>query len=161
MCYVLRSDEFALNLMADDFCQFHNIREKDREKLIGNIHPNTDVDDLFEVEINSLITENLLFYVIDQTHYKGKYFTDYPLNKVIGFPTRSALEKAIDAFNDSQSDYYIDGSADTANFVRCSIGNIYLVPVDNYFLAQMFINFAKKDAVLSSFVREGYERVAS
>ena len=159
MCYILRADKSVLDDMVKDFCSFRGILTLDKEKLAGKILPSGNLKDVFEIEIDGEVTENLLFYVIDSPRYKGKYFTDYPLNKVIGFVSRSSLERAIDSFNKSRPDYYIDGSADDANFVRSSSGIVYEVPVDNYFLANMLIDFAKKDGSLSSFMREGYERV--
>ena len=157
MSYVLRADEFVLNLMVEDFCSFKRIPTLDKEKLAGEIYQKKD---LFEVEIDSEVTENLLFFVIENSCYKGKYFTDYPLDiKVVGFASRSSLQRAIDFFNQNQWNYYIDGSADDAKFVRCSTGIVYQIPVENYFLAQMVINFAKRNESLNSFIREGYERV--
>jgi len=157
MCYVLRADKFVMNLMIDDFCQSKSIPAKDKEKLLSETYP---MGDLFQLDIDSTITENLLFFVIEDPFYKDKCFTDYPHeNKVVGFASRSSLQKAIDSFNQSQPDYYIDSCADDAKFVRCSTGIIYQVPVDNYFLAQLVLNFAKKNEVLNSFIREGYERV--
>lgn len=157
MCYIIRADEFVLNLMVEDFCSFKRIPTLDKEKLAGEVYQNKD---LFEIEVDSEVTENLLFFVIENPCYKGKYFTNYPLeNKVVGFASRSSLQRVIDSFNQNQSDYYIDSSADDAKFVRCSTGIVYQVPVENYFLAQMVINFAKRNESLNSFIREGYERV--
>lgn len=157
MCYILRADESVMNLMIDDFCQSKSIPAKDKEKLLNEIYP---MEDLFQLDIDSTVTENLLFFVIEDPCYKGKCFTDYPLeNKVVGFASRSSLQRAIDSFNQNQSDYYIDGCAEDAKFVRCSTGPVYQVPVENYFLAQMVINFAKRNESLNSFIREGYERV--
>jgi hypothetical protein len=131
------------------------VTDEDKRVLEDSVEPR---EGCYVIEIDSTLKENLIFFIMSSERSR-EILTNYPRNKIVGFTSKDALGKAIEAFNEGRDDNNIVETSDDGNIIRCSNGNIYEAPIKNYFLMDEFLKFIRKDPVLSKFLKVGYERV--
>jgi len=113
--------------------------------------------DVFEISVNSIVMENFRMFVLGRKCYREYFRISVEQEDIRGFKSESVAMKAMEDFNRTKADYYIDTSCGTER-IKCFEGSIFVPNIQQRELEKIFWEFVSSNEYLKKHIRIGREK---